>query len=124
MRGIRRAARSVISKGKNLVKSVAKRALSTVSGKLLGVLDKVLGRLPFGNAIRAFAGAFLGNPMALMALGPLAGVGAFMAAAPGASGLLNVASTVAATQAFQHPDARQNVAEMMAFNHARTFFGF
>lgn len=122
-RAIRRAVRRVANFAKNAVKTVT-RGIGDLVTKPLQTVGKILDKLPFGPAIKAFAGKFLNSPLAGMLLGPLAGVGAFIGAAMGTDQLLQAGQTIAGSPAYNMgpPAARNNYLEMMAAQHAHCAF--
>jgi len=83
-----------------------------------GIVDKVLDKLPFGNLIKGFADKFLKNPLALLTGGVLGGAAALLAGAQNPAQLNNFAQCCASTPAFADPVARQNLMNLIAYQHA------
>ncbi|MCK6547980.1 hypothetical protein L6R52_19170 [Myxococcota bacterium] len=126
--GLRRIGRR-ISRGFRRVTSFAKKAVSTVTRPFTevaraftGVVGRVLDYVPFGQTIKQFAGAFLSNPLALLAAGPLGATTGFFGMAASTSDLAMMTTTFAATQAAQSPEGRANLLAMAAYRHAQLSF--
>ncbi len=121
-RRVTRVVRRVTNFAKDAI-GVVTKPLSSLANKALGVVGQVLDKLPFGNVIKSFAQQFLNNPFALMALGPLGGVGALAQLAGGSGGLAQLVNAFAGTAAMQQPLGAQNLFNIVAQQHARSFFG-
>ncbi|MCP4501615.1 MAG: hypothetical protein GY822_16780 [Deltaproteobacteria bacterium] len=79
-RVVRRVVRSATGIASGLLKTTL-APLSGVMGMAKGLLGKGLGllnKLPGGKLLTGFLGKFMSNPMAMMALGPMAMMGMFM----------------------------------------------
>jgi len=118
------AVRRVVNVGKDVFKTV-KSAIKDPIGAIKSVAGKILDKLPLPDVFKQFVGQFLQNPMALLALGPLAGFGGLVASMGSLPQLAQSAAMVSQAQAFlSNPQARQNVMEAYAAQQARLFFGF
>ncbi|MEQ9496616.1 MAG: hypothetical protein RIT81_07150 [Deltaproteobacteria bacterium] len=120
-RRVTRVVRRVTNFAKDAI-GVVTKPLSSLANKALGVVGQVLDKLPFGNVIKQFAGQFLNNPLSLLAMGPLGGIGALAQMAGGSAGLSQLVNVFAGSAGMQNPLGAQNLMNIVAQQHARSFF--
>ena len=72
-RRIGRAFRRVVNVGKKIFKT-AKRVVSDVIKKPLGLVKKVLDKIPLPKFIKGLAGKFLQSPLAMLLPGPVGAI--------------------------------------------------
>lgn len=96
-----------------------------ISKPLSGLVGKVLDKLPFGigNFVKPFVDKFLNNALSFLAPGGLGILGALTKAIPSLSGLSNMVGTISnvvgGIQNITQPQARANLAEIVAQRHAQ-----
>lgn len=120
-RRVTRVVRRVTNFAKDAI-GVVTKPLSTLANKALEFVGPVLDKLPFGNVIKQFAGQFLSNPLSLLAMGPLGGIGALAQMAGGSAGLSQLVNVFAGSAGMQNPLGAQNLLNIVAQQHARSFF--
>lgn len=118
-RRVVRGVGGIVKKGLSLVT----KPLAKIIKPFTGIIGKVLDKLPFGNVIKGFLGKFMNSPLAFLA-GPLLGsLGAILAGIGGTPKLAQVAQQAAQTPAFQNPQGRMNVMQMIACQHGQLVRG-
>lgn len=120
--GFFRRAVSFVQKGLDFLQKPLNELVSKPLSKLLG---KVLDKLPFGigNFVKPFVDKFLNNALSFLAPGGLGILGALTKAIPSLSGLTSMVNTldnvVGGLQNITQPQARANLAELVAQRHAQ-----
>ena len=116
-RRVGRAVRRVGSFVGKAFKTVTKPLSKVVKG-FTGFASKLLNKLPFGRAITGFLGKFLQNPLSLLSSPVLGGLGGLLGDA-GIGALLQATLGAAKTPAWQNPQGRSNMMNMVAHQHAK-----
>ena len=122
-RRIGRFVRRAVDFGKNAIKTVTNK-VSDIIKKPMGLVTKVLNKIPLPKFLKGVVGKFLQSPLAALLPGPLGAIAATFMKAGSLGDLLGAVKGVAGSKAFSMgpPAARNNIFQLAASQQARLFF--